>query len=83
MSLMCLALHSLDFYEPQLLTQFRGLAPVAVTVAVAAVHQLLLSEVAENVFNKFRVRERERTIKIIDAACAHQSGHRQMKTKTK
>lgn len=53
---MCLALHSLDFYEPQLLTQFRGLAPVA----VAAVHQLLLSEVAENVFNKFRVRERER-----------------------
>lgn len=58
---MCLALHSLDFYEPQLLTQFRGLAPVAVAaLAAAVVHQLLLSEVAENVFNKFSVRERKR-----------------------
>lgn len=75
MSLNC----SLSFGDWHLLLLCVALA------AAAAVHQLLLSEVAENVFNKFsvRVRKRERTIKIIDASCAHQSEHRQMKTKTK
>lgn len=33
---------------------------LCVALAAAAVHQLLLSEVAENVFNKFSVRERNR-----------------------